>query len=344
MDVVASDRHLHHQGHHELIDGEFRSPFESPERAQLVLGAVRDAGVGTVHEPTAHGLDPVRRVHAPDLVDFLARAWDLWSAQRGPIDALPLCWPTPDFRTDRVPRSIDGLLSFYSFDAGTPITAGTWDAVQAAVDVALTACDLVRGGAPAAFALCRPPGHHAAARTYGGYCYLNNAAIAAQALRDGGAERVAVLDVDYHHGNGTQSIFYERADVVTASLHADPADEYPFFLGFADEVGAGEGAGANRNLPLPLGTDGPAYLDALDEAVAWVRAQRPDALVVPLGVDTHVDDPIAELRLTSEDFIAVGARLAGVGVPTVLTLEGGYALASIGRNVANTLIGFAEAS
>jgi acetoin utilization deacetylase AcuC-like enzyme len=259
----------------------------------------------------------------------------------GDIDGLPLCWPTRAFG-DRVPEAIDGKLSYYSFDAGTPLTAGTWDAATAAVDVALTGVELLLAGERSAFALCRPPGHHASADAYGGYCFLNNAAIAAQALRDGGLETVAVLDVDYHHGNGTQLIFDSRADVVFASLHGDPRQEYPYFLGYEDEHGSGDGLGATRNFPMPWGTGFDAWSAALDEACRWIDGHRAEAVVVSLGVDTYAGDPISQFELASTDFPAVGARIAAMGRPTLFVLEGGYATEALGTNVVGVLSGYAD--
>ena len=217
-------------------------------------------------------------------------------------------------------------MGYYSFDAGTPITAGTWQAAQSSADVAVTSARLLaEGGHPAIFALCRPPGHHAATDLYGGYCFLNNAAIAAQYLIDGGAERVAILDVDYHHGNGTQAIFYDRPDVLFLSLHGDPREEYPFFLGWADERGDGPGEGFNVNYPLPWGTGFPAWSEALEDACKRVADYAPDVLLVSLGVDTFKGDPISKFRLESDDFTAYGARIARLGLPTLFVMEGGYA-------------------
>jgi acetoin utilization deacetylase AcuC-like enzyme len=241
------------------------------------------------------------------------------------------------------PITIDGQLSYFSFDAGTPITEGTWVAASASARVALTAARLVLGGERAAFALCRPPGHHATGDSFGGYCFINNRAVAAQAMRDGGAGRVAVLDVDYHAGNGTQTIFYERADVLTCSIHADPRQEYPFFLGHADETGGGAGVGANRNWPLPWGTGWDSWASALDDALATVRAFGPDALVVPLGVDTYRDDPISQFELDTPDYVRIGSAIGSLGLPTVVALEGGYATEAIGANVVNVLTGLDEA-
>lgn len=340
MRTVYSDRHRLHHGQAELIDGHFVPCFEKPERADLVLARVRAVGLGEVVAPAAHGLEPVLRVHRADYVDFLAGAWAQWSALGRSHDALPLVWPVPSLRSDLRPQHIDGLLGWYALDAGAPITAGTWTAAQDAADVALTGADALRGGERAAFALCRPPGHHAAAAAMGGYCYLNNAAIAVQALRDGGAARVAVLDVDYHHGNGTQSIFYERADVFVASLHGDPRVEYPYFLGHADERGAGAGTGCNLNLPLPHGTDWAGYAPALDQALVAITRFAPDVLVVSLGVDTFAGDPISRFRLVGDDYLRIGGRIASLATPTLFVFEGGYAVDAIGVNVVNVLQGF----
>ena len=201
----------------------------------------------------------------------------------------------------------------------------------------------MRAGARAAFALCRPPGHHAARDLYGGYCFLNNAAIAAQYLRDHGAARVAILDVDFHHGNGTQDIFYDRADVLFVSLHGDPAEAFPYFSGYADETGAGAGSGCNLNFPLPRATEFAAWRAALETGLARIRAFGPDALVVSLGVDTYAGDPISFFRLQSSDFTAYGGLIASCRVPTVFVLEGGYAVAEVGVNVVNVLAGFEQA-
>ena len=211
MLTVYSDRHRLHHGTAELIDGAMQPCFEKPQRAEMILARVREAGLGEVVDAGPVDLEAVQRVHDPRFVDFLSTAWDEWSAQGRSNDALPLVWPVPALRHDRIPHNIDGKLGYFSMDAGVPITAGTWAAVCAGAAVALGAASRIRAGAPSAFALCRPPGHHAGAAMMGGYCYLNNAAIAAQYLRDHGCAHVAVLDVDYHHGNGTQSIFYDRA-------------------------------------------------------------------------------------------------------------------------------------
>ena len=340
MQTVYSEKHRRHDARGELIDGALRPPFECPERAELVLAAVQAADLGPVIGPAEHGIEPLARVHDERFLAFLQEAWALWLEEHtDETDALPLAWPCRRMG-QREPEAIDGRLSYYSFDAGSPIMAGTAEAVLASADVALTGVDLLLSGERGAFSLCRPPGHHAALDLYGGYCFVNNASAATQALLDGGMERVAVVDVDYHHGNGTQDIFWERGDVLVCNLHGDPRQEYPFFTGYADERGDGDGADANRNYPLPMGTKAPAWFAALDDALAHVGDFAPDAVVVSLGVDTFVDDPISHFELQSSDYPVLGARLADLGRPTLFVMEGGYAVEAIGTNVAGVLTGF----
>jgi acetoin utilization deacetylase AcuC-like enzyme len=241
-----------------------------------------------------------------------------------------------------LPASFAARMGLFSYDAGSPLTAGTWAAAHAGAGCAIGAAEAVLAGERAAFALTRPPGHHAGADFFGGYCFLNNAAIAAQTLRDAGMARVAVLDIDYHHGNGTQAIFWERADVHFTSLHGDPHTEYPYYLGYADEQGAGAGLGFNRNLPLPRGTGFAAWRTALAAALQGIAAFGADALVVSLGLDTFAGDPIAGFTLQSADYLAVGDDLARAGLPTVFVFEGGYAVAEVGVNAVNLLEGFGQ--
>lgn len=339
--VYHDDQRLHH-ARGELNEGRLDPPFETPERAAIVLRRVEEVGLGPVVAPGPLDRAAVGRVHAPDYTAFLETAWDDWVAAHGEgTDALPLIWPV---RTLRLvcPRDIDGRVSRYALDAGTPITAGTWRAVTASAAAAITGADLLDDEGGPVFALCRPPGHHAGHDFMGGYCYLNNAAIAAQRLLDRGAQRVALLDIDYHHGNGTQALFYERPEVLFLSLHADPMDEFPYFLGHADETGAGAGAGCNVNYPLPIGTAWAQWAEALEQACRRVDDFAPDALVVSLGVDTFEGDPISRFRLGADDFPRIGARLAGLGRPTLFVLEGGYAVAEIGINAVGVLTGFEQ--
>ncbi|MCB1882543.1 MAG: histone deacetylase family protein [Geminicoccaceae bacterium] len=342
MRTVYSDRHRLQDGKAELVDGRLLPCFETPRRADLILAEVKARGLGEVIGPEAFGKEPLARVHDPRYLAFLETAWDEWVAAHGDHDALPLVWAIRGHR-NREPGTIGGRLSYFSMDAGTPITAGTWKAATASADVALTGAKLVAGGEGAAFSLCRPPGHHSGPDYLGGYCFLNNAAIAAQWLRDQGAARVAVLDIDYHHGNGTQIVFYGRADVLFLSIHADPAEEYPHFLGYADETGTGAGEGFTRNYPLPWGTGFDRWSGALDDALAAVRAYAPDAVVVSLGVDAFKDDPISRFTLESADFTTAGRRIGALNLPTLFVMEGGYAIGPIGVNAVNVLAGFEDA-
>lgn len=340
MKTVYTDRHKLRDARTELCGGELVPPFECPVRAEYILERVRARGLGEVITPAAHGLAPVLAIHDADYVAFLQSCWDEWVAEGMQGEAIATTWPSRRMTRSQPPRNIDGKIGYYCLASETSITEGTWEAAAAAADVALTGQALVSAGARSAFALCRPPGHHAAQDMFGGYCFLNNAAIAAQAFRDAGAARVAILDVDFHHGNGTQAIFYDRADVMFLSLHGDPDDAFPYFLGGADETGAGAGAGFNVNYPLPEGCPFDKWAEALDDACARIRAYAPDALVVSLGVDTYRDDPISFFRLESADFRTYGTRLAGLGLPTLFVMEGGYAVAEIGVNTVNVLEGF----
>ncbi|MDY0748369.1 histone deacetylase family protein [Paucibacter sp. R3-3] len=344
MLIFHNPQHQRHAGRQEMFRGRLVDCHEVPARQEHVFEALKRRGIGTLQEPGAPDMALLRRIHAPHYLDFLARAWDDWIAldpANEAVDVLPSVWPGKGLRYDVEPLNFSAQVGRYAFDAGTPLTAGTWAAALAGAACATDAARAVASGeARSAMALTRPPGHHAGADFYGGYCFLNNSALAAQALRDAGAARVAVLDVDYHHGNGTQSIFYERGDVFTASLHGDPRTEYPFYLGYADELGSGAGLGANLNLPLPAGTDFDTWLQALDEAIAAVRRHGAEALVVALGVDTFEGDPISKFKLRAEDYPRVGERIAGLGLPTIFVMEGGYAVAALGENVAGVLEGY----
>jgi acetoin utilization deacetylase AcuC-like enzyme len=343
MDIVYSAAHRQHRGEFEMHRGERQPCFEKPERADMVLEVLSRRGVGALWAPDTFGLAPIERVHAADYLRFLEGAWDEWHALGRADDAMPSVWPMHGLDA-APPASFAGRLGWYAFDSGTPLMAGSWAAARLGVDVTLTARERVAAGARAAFALVRPPGHHAGTDFMGGYCFLNNAAVAAQAWLDAGARRVAILDVDYHHGNGTQQIFYERDDVLFASLHGDPRTEYPFYLGHAAETGRGAGAGFNLNLPLPAGTEAPAWFAALETACTRLVDHAPDALIVSLGVDTYIGDPISRFRLDTPDYARLGARLAALGLPTLFVMEGGYAVAAIGENVAGVLMGFDEAA
>ena len=344
MKTAYSPLHAGHAGNLELMAGEMVPAFEMPSRAEYVKARIEAVGLGPIIAPEMHGLEAANRVHDPAYVDFLPTVWRRWSESGRVGTALPYAWPTRGLRGDVAPEAIEALLGYYAFDAGAGFVAGTWDAIKASHDVALTAAALVNSGERAAFALCRPPGHHAGSSFMGGYCYINNAAVAAQWLRDHGAAKVSILDVDYHHGNGTQEIFYRRADVQVLNLHCDPKVEYPYFLGHADETGEGEGEGFNRNYPMPFGTSWERWSEALERACAQLAAYRPDAVVVSLGVDTYERDPIPQFRLTTQDYPKIGRRIAALGLPTLMVMEGGYAVAEIGVNAVGVLTGFEDAA
>jgi acetoin utilization deacetylase AcuC-like enzyme len=342
MHIIYSDDHRLHQASMEFFRGELVPCFEKPERADFVLAAVKARGIGEILAPDTFSVETIERVHAPRYLRFLERAWDMWSALGQTRDAIPSVWPIRGFRHDIEPDNFAAQLGLYSFDSGSPFTAGTWRAARRAADCALTAQARIAAGARAAFALARPPGHHAGVDFFGGYCFINNAAVAAQAFLDQGAQRVAILDVDYHHGNGTQAIFYERADVLTQSIHGDPKTEYPFYLGHADETGAGAGQSCNFNYPLAAGSSNELWFEALAAAGRRLRAYAPDALVVSLGVDTYAGDPISKFSLDKPEFLRLGAQIAALDLPTLFVMEGGYAVAEIGENVAHVLQGFQD--
>jgi acetoin utilization deacetylase AcuC-like enzyme len=330
-----------------MYRGRLVACHEVPQRLQHVLDELARRPVGHVTQPPADlPLDAALcQVHSADYLAFLASAWHDWVAldpANAASDALPSVWPLAArhaFRTDTPPLNFAARLGQYAFDSGTPLMAGSWAAARAGAACALAAAQAVLAGERFAMALTRPPGHHAGPNYMGGYCFINNAAVAAQALRDGGLPRVAVLDIDYHHGNGTQTIFYERSDVLTVSIHGDPRTEYPFFLGHADECGAGPGDGFNLNLPLPRGTGFDPWWATLQVALQAVSDFAPQALVVPLGLDTFEGDPISGFKLQSAHYLQIGQAIAQLGLPTVLTFEGGYAVAEVGVNTVNVLEG-----
>jgi acetoin utilization deacetylase AcuC-like enzyme len=340
MKTVYSPRHHGHSGQAELNSGRIVPAFEMPSRAEYVLARVKAVDLGDVMPPQDFALTTAAKVHRQDYLDFLPTIYDRWLAEGRSGTALPFCWPTRGLRGDRCPDFIDGALGYYSFDAGIGFVQGTWDAVKSSHDVALTAAALVDTGTGSAFALCRPPGHHAGAGFMGGYCYINNVAVAAQWFLDRGAKRVSILDVDYHHGNGTQEIFYHRGDVQVINLHADPMQEYPYYLGHADERGAGAGEGFNINYPMPWGTDFAHWYAALEDGCGKLLAYKPDVVLVSLGVDTFEKDPISQFKLQSADYPIMGARIAKLGLPTLFVMEGGYAVEEIGINAVGVLTGF----
>jgi acetoin utilization deacetylase AcuC-like enzyme len=341
MKTVFSDQHELRDAKTELFGGELVPPFECPERARLIKARIEETGLGPILDATEHGLDPILAVHDPAFVAFLETAFERWQAAGFRGEAYPCAWPARRM-TMRCPEHIDGQLGYFAMTAETAITPGTYEAARAAADTALTAADLLIQGQRSAFALTRPPGHHAAYDMYGGYCFLNNAAIAAQHLRANGAGTIAILDVDFHHGNGTQDIFAARSDIFFASIHGRPEEAFPYFSGHADEIGTGPGEGATLNLPLPPGTDWPAYAEALGQAMRAIQRSQAETLVVSLGTDTFERDPISFFKLKADDFTRMGQTLATLDLPTLFVMEGGYAVEEIGINTVNVLTGFEE--
>lgn len=342
MKIIFSEDHRKHFAQGELAGGEFVTPFERPSRMEYILRELEARKYRDITPPKTLDMKTVKKVHDGDFLDFLAHVWALWTKAGCRGEIVPVIFPVPGLRKVK-PRGIDGLVGYYAIGTETCITAGTWDAARASASVAQTGQRLVSAGERAVFSLCRPPGHHAHHNMYGGYCFLNNAAIAAQGFRDDGAKRVAILDVDVHHGNGTQDIFYERGDVMFCSLHGAPEDTYPHFLGYRDEKGRGRGEGFNHNYPMPPGTRYDVWGKALDDACRKIARYKPDALMVSLGVDAFEGDPISPLKLTSRDFITCGQRIARLKLPTLFVMEGGYAIEAIGINTVNMLDGFLNA-
>ena len=329
-------RQLAHEPLQELQNGRWAAYAEKSSRAEIIA-----ADLAELNSPSDFGLEPLLAVHDRGYVEFLRSAFAQWRAAGREGDAIGYTWPVVHRRRLNLDR-IDAKLGLYSYDAATPITEGTWDSSYWSAQTALSAlAPVLDGTTKTSFALCRPPGHHAGRDYCGGYCYLNSAAIAAEQARRAG-RRVAILDIDYHHGNGTQDIFYEDPDVLFVSIHADPATDYPFFWGHADERGDGAGHGKTLNLPLPRGTDMRDYGKALDRALEEVKAHRADLLVISFGADTFEDDPISHFRIRQEDYQEIAIRIAAIGLPTTIVMEGGYAIDALGLNVQALLSGFSD--
>ena len=357
MITIFSPDHALHDAPHEFLDGKLIPPHEAPIRVRMILEALEHARLGPVQSPRAFDLDPIRAIHDHDYLAYLAQAYERWVAAGGdPAAVLPstlaVRWMSR--------RSVGALVApgYYSFDLSAPIVAGTYRAARSAADAALTGAALLLEGQRLVYALCRPPGHHAGRDLYGGYCYLNNAAIAAEYLLGATNDErpptadyaqsslvtrhsslVAILDIDFHHGNGTQQIFYERDDVLFVSIHADPAREYPYFAGYADQRGAGAGMGFNLNFPLEAGVTNARYLAVLEQALAAIADFTPRFLVLSAGFDTFGGDPIGDFALTADAYPLIGQRIAQLGLPTLVVQEGGYAVAALGENATGLLRG-----
>lgn len=325
---------LTHAPQRELHNGSFTAYAEVPARAEAILSAI-----GGAEQPAEVGEAPILAVHDADYIRFLQDAPARWAEAGRPGDAIPYAFPIVGRRPLKLDR-IDALMGRHAFDATTPIAPATWTAAYWSTQSALAATQVVLDGERVAFALCRPPGHHAGRDYCGGYCHLNHAAIAAQFARDAGQARVAILDIDYHHGNGTQDIFWVRGDVFYASVHADPATDYPFYWGHADEVGEDAGHGATLNLPLAQGATIDPFRRAQGRALEMITQFGPSLVVVSFGADTWDGDPISSFALQTPDYATLARDIASCGWPTVICMEGGYAVDALGANVASFLGGF----
>jgi len=335
--IYYSEQHRKHNPPFELFDGGKRVPYyENPDRMDRILAELRKTDWAQIVEPEEYGLDPILAVHDSHYIAFLESAWTEWLASDGEVAASPEqhAFLPATFALNRsahIPSSLHGKGGYYMLDLSVCIVAATYSSALASASCALSAAETTFASGAASFALCRPPGHHAGRDYAAGYCFINNAAVAANWLSARG--RVALLDIDYHAGNGSEDIFYQRDDVLTISIHGDPDFEYPHYFGYADETGAGSGLGFHKNMPLARGTDEQGYLSALDEALGLITSFAPRYLVVSAGVDTFEGDPLGTFKVTKNGFAEIGTRIAALDLPSVLIMEGGYANADLGTNV-----------
>ncbi|MEW6085200.1 MAG: histone deacetylase family protein [Chloroflexota bacterium] len=332
MKVFYSETHRKHNPPFELFDGGLRVPYlENPDRMDRILNALRETDWAEILQPWDFGLDPILAVHDKEYVDFLASCWTEWldSKPKDPSVFLPATFALR--HQPKKPKSLLGRGGYYIMDLSACIVEGTYEAALASANCALSAAESMVNGQRSAFALCRPPGHHAGKDYAGGYCFINNAAVAAQWLSPKG--NVALLDVDYHCGNGTQDIFYERDDVLTISIHADPDFEYPSYYGHASERGSGMGFGYHHNFPLPKGTGDESYLAVLGRALELIRDYKPEFLVVSAGMDIYADDPLGTIKVSTTGIREIGNRVASLNLPTMVVMEGGYNNDALGRNI-----------
>jgi len=341
MKIFYTEAHLKHHPKAELHRGQMIDPHEGPHRMDKLLLGMRRAGFKDYIAPSPLNEAQLLGVHTSAYIDFVKTAWVRWDAAGYAGDVLPMSYPHHPRRA-QPPADIDGAAGYFASSSDTVITETSWEGLKTVAACSIDAADAVSSGAQSAFALIRPPGHHAGADYMSGYCIFNNSAIAAQALRDGGAKRVAILDVDFHHGNGTQDIFYARDDVFFASIHGHPDHHFPYFWGHEDETGEGVGLGFTANYPLMAGASYAQWGQALQAAIDRIKAFKPEALLVSLGVDTFENDPISAFKLITEDYLRYGAEIAKMKMPTVFIMEGGYGVPEIGDNVAGVLTGFAN--
>ena len=340
MRIYFAPEQLLHEQAAEFNRGALTPPFEKPARAEAVRCALEAAFPGGEQAADTFPLSALLAVHDAGYIAFLQNAHLEWVSDGRAGDAFPMVWPVRGMREDKTPQTIVGKVSRYAFEISTGIMEHSWLSARRSAETALSGAGALASGDGAAFSLCRPPGHHAGRDYFGGYCFLNNAGVAAHSLRDAGAARIAILDVDYHHGNGTQQIFYDRGDVFYVSVHADPDTDFPYFLGYADETGCGPGEGFNLNAPLARGAGWSDYEPALFHCLKAIKAYSPDALVVSLGVDTAAGDLLSGFLLQPDDFMRLGAAVAGLRLKTLFVFEGGYAVDDIGQNVVSVLGGF----
>ncbi|MEZ5778622.1 MAG: histone deacetylase family protein [Paracoccaceae bacterium] len=337
MKAIFDDRQWNHRPRHFMANGAILPNPEQAERIDRLFAGAKAAGCA-FQSPADAGLGPIAALHSPEYLTFLQTIYTRWQRIDGAGDeVIPNIHPAN--RTDGYPKSAIGQAGFHQADTACPIAAGTWEAAYWSAQSAIAGADLLIGGERSAYALARPPGHHAFGNLAGGFCFLNNSGIAAERLRAKGL-RPAILDVDVHHGNGTQGIFYDRSDVLTVSIHADPERFYPFFWGHAHERGTGPGLGYNLNLPLPRGTDDHGYLTTLDGALARITSFGADMVVVALGLDAFVGDPFKGLAVTTGGFGRIGEAIARLGLPCLFVQEGGYICDELGDNLTSVLGGF----
>ncbi|MGI9460956.1 MAG: histone deacetylase family protein [Alphaproteobacteria bacterium] len=343
MKVIYSDQHKLRNAQFELLGGVLVRPFERPERIDYILERLKERKFHDIIPPKEFDMTLVKKIHKADYLDFLENGFAEWKAEGYEGDMVATSWPARRMVDDRLPDNIDGKVGYYALASETMIDKGTWQAALVSKDVALTGAEMIANGSEKmVFSLCRPPGHHATADMFGGYCFLNNAAIVAQYMRDQAAKKVAILDIDVHHGNGIQDIFYERNDVLYVSIHGRPQDTYPYFLGYDDENGKGMGEGANKNYPIAAGGKYDVWGQALIDGLQTIQDFGTEALIISLGTDAFEKDPIGPLKLTSDDFFTIGQTIANVSLSTHIIMEGGYAIKEIGINAVNFLEGMLE--
>jgi acetoin utilization deacetylase AcuC-like enzyme len=342
VNIYYSDIHLQHNPPFEIFDGGEKVPnFEVPERAERILTALRQTTWAWILPSEDFGTEPILAVHDHDYIEFLQTAYNEWlqietDAPYEKSALLPATFPHRDWQ--HKPKTLLGRAGYFMHDLSAPIMAGTYSAALASVQCALSAAQAITAREKSSFGLCRPPGHHASRSSCAGYCYINNAAVAANWLSE--RDRTAILDIDYHAGNGTQDIFYQRADVLTISIHADPDYEYPYFCGYAEETGAGKGLGFHHNFPLPRGTDTRKYLESLSDALEHIKSFDPKYLVISAGMDLFEGDPLGKFNVTKAGIHQIGQEIASLGLHNLILMEGGYNNAALGENIVTFLEAF----